>query len=145
MDLTIELGSQKLNIRVAAWIEHQEHVLAVTFPDGNQSLPGGRVQFGETTMDAIQREMMEETGLVFEQATLIAIIENFFTYDGTPFHEYLYVYKGSIDGVQVSSTNEAEQTYRWIKKTELHQLKPAAFQQLLGQNHDTIIHLIDQS
>lgn len=141
MDLTIELGHKKLNIRVAAWIEREDRILTVTFPDGNRSLPGGRVQFGETTEAAIHREIKEETGLVLLNAALFAMIENFFTYEGTPFHEYLYVYKGELDG-EVASTNELEQTYHWMRREELHELKPTALQHLLTHNKAQICHVL---
>ena len=61
-DLTIDTSTGKLNVRVAAWIEQNNEILISSFPDGNISLPGGRVKFGETSLEAITREIMEETG-----------------------------------------------------------------------------------
>ena len=60
-DLTLDIAEGKLNIRVAAWIEHEDQILVSTFPDGSISLVGGRLKFSETTLEGIQREVLEET------------------------------------------------------------------------------------
>lgn len=59
-DLTLDIAEGKLNIRVAAWIEHGDQILVSTFPDGSISLVGGRLKFSETTLEGIQREVLEE-------------------------------------------------------------------------------------
>ena len=133
-----------LNIRVAAWIEHEGKILAVTFPDGNKSLPGGRVKLGETTEAAICREIKEETGHELTSIRLISVIENFFAYDNTQFHEFLYVYNGTLSDLNVSTTNEQEQIYSWIRKEQLNQLKPIALQQIATQNPTSFSHIINQ-
>lgn len=97
-DLTLDIAEGKLNIRVAAWIKHEDQILVSTFPDGSISLVGGRLKFSETTLEGIQREVLEETGEYFNSPVLFAIVENFF-YDpvvGRNFHKFLYIYKGDI-------------------------------------------------
>jgi 8-oxo-dGTP diphosphatase len=42
---------------------------------GTWTIPGGKVEFGETLSHAVMREMFEETGLVVEPATLIEFVE----------------------------------------------------------------------
>ena len=94
-DLTIDTSTGKLNVRVAAWIEQNNEILISSFPDGNISLPGGRVKFGETSLEAIAREIMEETGETLSNPKLYAVIENFFNANNN-FHEYLFIYKGTV-------------------------------------------------
>lgn len=91
-DLTVDIAEGRLNIRVAAIIQQDDKILVSQLPNGTISLVGGRVVLGETTQAAISREVAEETGLIVEAASLCAMIENYFKYDDTFYHEFLYVY-----------------------------------------------------
>lgn len=63
--------------------------------DSFYGLIGGRVSFGETTFDAIKREVNEEIGVTLNEESIyfFKIVENFFNYDNKRFHELLFVYK----------------------------------------------------
>jgi len=60
---------------------------------------GGGIEFGEHSIDAIQRELMEEIGAHARDLVYLGTIENIFTFNGTPGHEIVQVY----DGVLVES------------------------------------------
>ena len=86
----------KFNFRVAAFIQNGEKfLLQKSDKDSFYGLIGGRVSFGETTFEAIKREIYEETGVTLndKNINLFKIIENFFVYDNKRFHELLFVYK----------------------------------------------------
>ena len=51
------------------------------------SLPGGRINIGETTESALIREMLEETDIEVGVSRLLWTAENFFEYRGVSFHE----------------------------------------------------------
>ncbi|AHC50669.1 DNA mismatch repair protein MutT [Sulfolobus acidocaldarius SUSAZ] len=42
---------------------------------GNWAIPGGKVEYGETLVDAVKREMKEETALDVEPIELLAVVE----------------------------------------------------------------------
>jgi len=53
---------------------------------------GGGIEFGETSADAIAREVQEELGLAITDVRLLGTLENIFTYAGRPGHEIVQVY-----------------------------------------------------
>lgn len=86
----------KFNFRVALIATNKNKILLQKAEKDNYwSLIGGRVSLNEDTKSAIIREVKEEIGIVLnnQELKLIKVIENFFTYDKTKFHEILYIYK----------------------------------------------------
>ena len=55
-------------------------------------LPGGGVDFGETSRQAIEREIMEEFGTQLANVRLLEVIENIFTFNQAQGHEICFVY-----------------------------------------------------
>ncbi len=53
---------------------------------------GGGIEFGETSAQAVVREVDEELGLSITDVRLLGTLENIFTYAGTPGHEIVQVY-----------------------------------------------------
>lgn len=144
-DLTLPLEEGKLNIRVAIWIEHEENILVSEFPNDLITLPGGRIKFDEASNEAAIRELYEETGEQLMDMKLFAIIENFFV-QGHAYHEILYVYRGTIPFKEayVGIDFDSQKLY-WLPKTEIHQLKPQAFAQLLDKQEDIgVVHIVNR-
>lgn len=145
-DLTLEIAEGKLNIRVAAWIEYEDQILVSTFPDGSISLVGGRLKFSETTLEGVQREVLEETGEDFNSLVLFAIVENFF-YDpivDKHFHEFLYIYKGQIQTkASYVDDSSAAQVISWMPKSEIKLLKPDVLSDLALRSSDHVVHLVN--
>ena len=78
----------RFNYRVAGIALESDRVLLHRAEiDDFWSLPGGRVSMGETAEEALIREMREEIGVEVIAERLLWVVENFFEYDGTPFHE----------------------------------------------------------
>lgn len=145
-DLTLEIAEGELNIRVAAWIEYEDQILVSTFPDGSISLVGGRLKFSETTLEGVQREVLEETGEDFNSPVLFAIVENFF-YDpivDKHFHEFLYIYKGQIQTkASYVDDSSAAQVISWMPKSEIKLLKPDVLSDLALRSSDHVVHLVN--
>lgn len=57
---------------------------------------GGGIAFGETSAQAIVREIREETGAAIKNLRLLGTLENIFTYLGNPGHEIVRVYDGEF-------------------------------------------------
>jgi 8-oxo-dGTP pyrophosphatase MutT (NUDIX family) len=57
---------------------------------------GGGIEFGETSAQAIEREVQEELGLSITDVRLLGTLESLFTYAGKPGHEIVQVYDASF-------------------------------------------------
>ena len=80
MDITIDVGDYKLNVRGSVLIEHNGKILAHRNINSNHyALVGGRVEIGEDSETTVKRE-----------------IENFFEMKGSKYHEILFVHKGEF-------------------------------------------------
>ncbi len=127
-DISIKTESGRFNYRVGAIIINAGKVLMVK---NNQSpyyySVGGRVKFGETAHEAIQREVFEETNIHFEIDRLAYIHENFFIWEieNEPFHEisFYYLMKPNNNLDMICSTfaeNGGEESLHWLPINELN-------------------------
>lgn len=82
--------------RHLVWVSRDETKQPATF----HRLLGGHVEFGEHAADAVVREISEELGAELDEVTLLGVVENVFSYAGTPGHEVVFVYAATVgDGV----------------------------------------------
>ena len=93
MDCTFKTPEGKFNLRVGAVITDGKRVL-VSKDKSHEFywVIGGRVKLGETTEEAVLREVREELGAEVEVDRLYSIAEKFFTVDGEYYHELEYLY-----------------------------------------------------
>ena len=64
---------------------------------GYTYLPGGHVEFGETSREALVREMQEETGLAATAGDLLGVVESQFEQHGKRHCEISLVYRMAIE------------------------------------------------
>ncbi|EUB83302.1 NUDIX hydrolase [Pseudomonas sp. GM30] len=57
---------------------------------------GGGIEFGETSAEAIVREVQEELGLSMSDLRLLGTLESLFVYNGKPGHEIVQVYDATF-------------------------------------------------
>lgn len=86
--------NQHINIIVRALIFEEGELVLTEWTSKKWSfLIGGRIDFGESIMTALHREIMEETKAKVEVDKLVYFSENIFKHeDGREFHEYGYYF-----------------------------------------------------
>jgi mutator protein MutT len=85
---------------------------------GYWSLPGGAVEMGEKLVEAVRREVLEETGLEIEPISLFEIFERITA-------EYHYVvadYLCRVKGGQLKAGDDASQA-QWVERSCLGQYR----------------------
>lgn len=108
MDLSLDVGGYRLNIRSAGVVIHNNKIL--THRDVNKdhySLPGGRVEVGESSKETIKREIYEELGKRIQVNGYMATIENFFEMDNKKYHEIYFLYN-----IEFENEEDKDITYK---------------------------------
>ncbi len=89
---------------------------------------GGGISFGETSGEALVREIREELGAEIDNLQLLGVLENIFVYNGQPGHEIAFVYDAVLldaalyeeeilEGWEDSGTSF---TAQWLSLDEIH-------------------------
>lgn len=92
---TIRFDDQgrRFNARVAGLALRDGHLLihrAVHEPFW--TIPGGTAELGEDSRATLVREMQEELGVAAEVGRLVFLVENFFHFEGSSWHEFGWYY-----------------------------------------------------
>lgn len=87
-------------------------------PHGNTwGLPSGKLEPGENAVQAVMREIFEETGLAIEEEKILPVQK---TYVRIPDHDFIYyIYKTILDKpVEITLEPSGHQEYRWVTPEE---------------------------
>jgi 8-oxo-dGTP pyrophosphatase MutT (NUDIX family) len=57
---------------------------------------GGGIEDGETSREAVEREVAEELGVAITEPVLLDVVENIFEFRGQPGHEIVFVYEAQF-------------------------------------------------
>lgn len=92
MDFRTVVGNQSFGVRATGLLVKDEKLFLVRAPEGNYYTLGGAIQLGETTEEAVQREMQEELGIDVEVGPLAFIVENQFSLQEKSYHQIEFLY-----------------------------------------------------
>jgi 8-oxo-dGTP pyrophosphatase MutT (NUDIX family) len=139
------LGVVKRRIRVkslAVVVRRNDHALLVSRGTNTTGgdfvrLLGGSIEFGESAIDAVQREFREELGSDLESLRLLGVLENRFELDGDPGHEVIFVFHGVLSDPSLYDVEEIPildvpgLCAQWWIPSEAPHLVPAGLADLL--------------
>ncbi len=89
---------------------------------------GGGIDFGESSQEAMLREIEEEISIAVENLYLIKVIENIFVYEGKQGHEVVFVYDAEFvdkswyekeELTCYESSIQTKFTARWLSIAEM--------------------------
>lgn len=156
VDCCFCVGQDWFRYRVGAIIVAEGHVLLSYGEEVKHYYTvGGGVHVGETSRQAVIREVQEETGAEFEIERPLCFIENFFTgkggsLEGLDCHtlELYYLMKPKArqeyDVGSINTGGESEKM-RWlpIDKLDDYDIRPALIKDLVRNLPDHVVHIIN--
>ncbi len=142
-----------LNIRVGAIIMKDGMLLMVGNERANYLYSvGGRIKFGETAEEAIQREVFEETGVMMEIERLGFVHENYFYGDASSnlgkliyeisFYFYMKVPSDFAPVSESFAEDNSKEHLKWVSLDEDIKMYPEFFKTELKNQVDTVKHFI---
>lgn len=152
--LSFLAGDIRFHLRAAALLRHEGRVLLHRAAhDTVWTLPGGRVDAGETAAAAVCRELREETGCLVVVTGLAAVVESFYRFGPRQQHEVGLYFDcvpsghwpaGDFDGVEAGRAL----SFAWVDPaTDLRldtAFRPTCLADLLRAPQPGIVHRVNR-
>lgn len=126
MDWLFKTGEGICHVRTAAVIIRDGSIL-LQCSGGSYALPGGHLRFGETTQDALVRELREEIGQEPQYLRLLWTEENFWRWGDSDAHNLGFYYlvqlpEDSYVPEGSAMLDNASVSFHWIPIEELDEV-----------------------
>lgn len=122
-DVCFDCDGVRFNFRVSCIISSEgKYLLHRKKGDSFWNLIGGRTSLGESSIDAVRREIQEELGCDCTIDALVHVGENFFSFKGADFHEILMIFSGELKEPFREEDLEQDIEVKWFSVEELEQI-----------------------
>lgn len=121
-DFRFKTDQQICGVRATALIVQDDKIYLNRNEQGRYYTIGGAIQVGETTEEAVKREVKEEVGLDVNVERLTFVVENTFCQDGVNFHniEFHYLVKPLGEpGVEMVEGSE-RRSCEWVDLVDIN-------------------------
>lgn len=150
-DIQFIEDNSAFNCRVNALIIKDNKILLTRLKtDDFWTFIGGKIQFGESSEQAVLREVKEETGAELQIDKTIALIENFFHLRGKDWHQYIFFYKLKADLEVFEGSRDLKDDPRgeikWFSLDELNclDIRPVCCLNLIDKPFNGVMHIINK-
>jgi 8-oxo-dGTP pyrophosphatase MutT (NUDIX family) len=126
--IRIDGTPRRFNFRIAGLGFRDGHVLVHRAIHENfWSFPGGRAEIGETSVETLKREMVEELGVEIAVDRMLWTVESFFRYEAHDYHEIGFYYLMEIpesfpfdasEIVHRLKDGDSDLEFKWVKATK---------------------------
>ena len=103
-DINIDIEGKRLNVRVGVIMRFEDSVvIEISTAGRNSVVPGGRIHVCESSIDALEREVLEEMNFQIDKKRTrkLEVFENFFKYDGKEVHEIYFLYEYTLNNEEI--------------------------------------------
>lgn len=109
-------------VGVGAVVVHDGRVLLVRRGreplKGHWTLPGGVLEVGESLVEGVAREVLEETGLTVEPIELVELLDRIYREDGRVRYHYVIAdYLCRLTDGRLQAASDADEA-RWVERAE---------------------------
>lgn len=147
MDFRVIGEEFRFGVRVTAIIRRQGKLLTYKYKD-QFHLVGGAIKVGESSREAIVREVEEELGLACQVGALMFVVENRFNFEGELHHMVEFHYEVNLLGDPPKATlDEGDYECQWLNLESIRDMdiRPTYLKEKLVTWQDQIEHVeIDQ-
>lgn len=154
--IKVKTNDYNFKLRVSGLVIRNNKLLLVEMDNsGFLCLPGGYVELGETTEDAVKRELVEEIGKDVMIKKYLGVVENYFINKlSKKMHEISFYYIMDFVDTDIEETNftlvENDKGYnikldfKWININEIEKfdIRPKFLKDLVKNNNLEFNHLI---
>lgn len=121
---------KNIRINVLGIIESNGKILAQKGTDSSTGqtfwrLPGGGIEFGENSKEALSREFLEEVGVDTKNEELLSVIENVFQYNNETKHEITFLYRADFidpdfySKETIKNLDKENDVFEWIETASI--------------------------
>lgn len=97
--------------------------------------PGGGIEFGEYSWDAVRREMKEELSVEIDNLDFMGTLESIFNYEGQPGHEMVFLFGAEttddmlqqLDSVVGTESDGTSYKAKWIPLSDFQKGKAVLY------------------